>query len=66
MQTPEQGAIPIVYTAVNKDIGLEGGLYISNCKKQSIHQMALEPKLQTKLFDLSLKQVQLNDFFQYL
>ncbi|EFN84835.1 retinol dehydrogenase 12 [Harpegnathos saltator] len=65
-KTPEQGAIPIVYTAINKDIGMRGGLYINNCKESSILPKALEPKTQEQLFDLSLKQAQLNDFFQYL
>ncbi|XP_014489388.1 PREDICTED: dehydrogenase/reductase SDR family member on chromosome X-like [Dinoponera quadriceps] len=65
-KTPEQGAIPIVYAAVNKDIGIKGGLYISNCREHSVLPMALESKIQKQLFDLSLKQAQLNDFFQYI
>lgn len=66
MQKPEQGALPIVYAAVNKDIGTKGGLYISNCREKPVLSVALEPKIQKQLFDLSLRQTQLNDFFQYL
>lgn len=65
-KTPEQGAIPIVYAALNKDIERKGGIYISNCKEYALPSAALEEKIQKQLFELSLKQVQLNDFFQHL
>lgn len=66
MQSPDQGAIPISYAAVNKNIEKRGGLYISNCIESAIHPTALDFKIQKQLFELSLKQVQLDDFFQYL
>ncbi|XP_032683277.1 retinol dehydrogenase 12-like isoform X1 [Odontomachus brunneus] len=65
-KTPEQGAIPIVYTAVNKDIEKKGVLYISNCRENAVLPVVLDTKIQQQLFNLSLKQAQLNDFFQYL
>lgn len=65
-QTPRQGAISIVYAAVNKAIENQGGMYISNCRPGEIHPDALNSSIQEKLFELSLQQVQLKDFFQYV
>lgn len=66
LQTPEQGATPIVYTAVNKDIGMKDVLYISNCRENAVLPVVLDTKIQQQLLDLSLKQAQLSDFFQHL
>lgn len=66
LQTPEQGALPVIYTALNKDIERKGGIYISNCKESALPSVALEEQIQKQLFELSLKQVRLNDFFQHL
>ncbi|EZA49899.1 Retinol dehydrogenase [Ooceraea biroi] len=65
-KTAEEGATPIVYTAVNKEVEYKGGLYISNCKELPIPPHALVEKTQKELFDLSLEQLQLRDFFQFL
>ncbi|XP_072756155.1 retinol dehydrogenase 12 [Anoplolepis gracilipes] len=65
-KTPDQGATSIIYAALNKDIERKGGIYISNCKEAAIPSLALEEQIRKQLFELSLKQVQLNDFFQYL
>ena len=65
-KTPEQGALPVIYTALNKDIEKKGGIYISNCKESALPSVALEEQIQKQLFELSLKQVRLNDFFQHL
>ncbi|OAD61195.1 Dehydrogenase/reductase SDR family member on chromosome X [Eufriesea mexicana] len=64
--TPKQGAISIVYTAVNKAIENCGGLYINNCRPGQVNPDALNSSIQKTLFDISLQQVQLNDFFQYV
>lgn len=66
LQTPDQGAISIIYAALNKDIERKGGIYISNCKEAALPPLALEEQIRKKLFELSLKQVRLNDFFQHL
>ena len=66
LQTGDQGATPIVYAALNKDIEKKGGIYISNCKENSLPPLALEEQIQKRLFELSLKQAHLNDFFQDL
>jgi len=66
LQTPEEGARSIVYAAVNKEIENKGGIFISNCKESSLPQRALVEETQKKLFQISLNQVQLDDFFQYL
>ncbi|XP_017766379.1 PREDICTED: retinol dehydrogenase 12-like [Eufriesea mexicana] len=65
-KTPKQGAISIVYTAVNKAIENCGGLYINNCRPGQVNPDALNSSIQKTLFDISLQQVQLNDFFQYV
>ncbi|XP_029170063.1 dehydrogenase/reductase SDR family member on chromosome X-like [Nylanderia fulva] len=62
-KTPEQGAIPIIYAALNKDIERKGGIYISNCKEYALPSAALKEKIQKQLFEFSLKQVRLSDFF---
>ncbi|XP_026675609.1 retinol dehydrogenase 12 isoform X2 [Ceratina calcarata] len=65
-KTPKQGAISIVYAAANENVENSGGIYISNCRPSPVHPDALNLSIQTKLFDLSLQQVQLNDFFQHV
>ncbi|XP_012217294.1 dehydrogenase/reductase SDR family member on chromosome X-like [Linepithema humile] len=65
-KTPDEGAIPILYAALNKDIENKGGIYISNCKEYPNAAWALQKNIQKQLFELSLKQVKLHDFFQYL
>jgi len=66
LQTADQGATPIIYAAISKDIEQKGGIYISNCKEIAVPSLALKEELQEQLFKLSLKQVHLKDFFQYL
>lgn len=66
LQTPDKGAIPIIYAALNKDIEKKSGIYISNCKEAVPPPLALEEKVRKQLFELSLKQVHLKDFFQHL
>lgn len=65
-KTPDRGAIPIVYAAISENIERKGGLYISNCKEIAVPPIALKEEVQERLFELSLKQVHLKDFFQYL
>lgn len=65
-KTPKQGAISIIYAAVNKTIENCGGIYINNCHSSQAHSDASNLSIQKKLFDLSLQQVQLNDFFHYI
>ncbi|CAK9825963.1 Dehydrogenase/reductase SDR family member on chromosome X [Anthophora retusa] len=65
-KTPRQGAISIAYAAVNKAVENHGGVYISNCRPCKSHPDALNLSIQQKLLELSLQQVQLNDFFQHI
>jgi len=65
-KAPDRGATPVIYAAVNEDIEKKGGIYISNCKEIALPPLALEEKIQKRLFELSLKQAQLKDFFEYL
>ncbi|XP_050450587.1 dehydrogenase/reductase SDR family member on chromosome X-like [Cataglyphis hispanica] len=65
-KTPDQGAISIIYAALNKDIERKGGIYISNCKEAAPPPLALEEQIQKQLFELSLRQIRLNNFFQHL
>lgn len=65
-KTSDRGAIPIVYAATNVDIEEKGGIFISNCKEMAPPPLALEEEIQERLFELSLKQVHLRNFFQYL
>ncbi|XP_011868072.1 PREDICTED: dehydrogenase/reductase SDR family member on chromosome X-like [Vollenhovia emeryi] len=65
-KTPDRGATPIIYAAVSEDIERKGGLYISNCKEIATPSLALKEEVQERLFDLSVKQIHLKDFFQYL
>ncbi|CAL7936981.1 unnamed protein product [Xylocopa violacea] len=65
-KSPRQGATSIVYAAVNKAMENCGGIYINNCRPTSVNPDALNLSIQKKLLELSLQQVQLNDFFQYV
>ncbi|CAK9819433.1 Retinol dehydrogenase 12 [Anthophora plagiata] len=65
-KTPRQGAISIAYAAVNKAVENHGGVYISNCRPSKVHPDVLNLSIQQKLLELSLQQVQLNDFFQHV
>ncbi|XP_050582704.1 retinol dehydrogenase 12-like [Bombus affinis] len=66
LKTPRQGATSIVYAAVNKAVENCGGIYINNCYRSEGHPDALNSSIQKELFELSLQQVQLNNFFQYV
>lgn len=66
LQTPDQAATSVIHPAVSKDIERKGGKYFSNCKEIAIPPLALEEEVQERLFELSLKQTHLKDFFQYL
>lgn len=65
-QTAHQGAIPVTYATISKDIERKGGVYISNCKEMTVPSLALEEEVRERLFELSLKQIHLENFFQYL
>ncbi|XP_012522301.2 dehydrogenase/reductase SDR family member on chromosome X [Monomorium pharaonis] len=65
-KTPDQGATPIIYAAINKDIEKKTGTYISNCKEIPVPSLALKEEIQERLFELSLKQAHLKNFFQHL
>lgn len=66
LKNPEQGATSIVYAAVSEQMKNCSGIYISNCKEEPINSVASNKSSQERLFQLSLDQVQLKDFFQYL
>ncbi|XP_066590222.1 dehydrogenase/reductase SDR family member on chromosome X-like [Prorops nasuta] len=65
-KTPEQGATPIVYAAINESIEDKGGMYINNCIEGYTSSLVLNENIKKKLLQLTLKQVQLKDFLQYL
>ncbi|XP_003701517.3 retinol dehydrogenase 12-like isoform X1 [Megachile rotundata] len=66
MKSPRQGATSIVYAAVNKEVENYGGIYIGNCRSSPPHSDVSNLHIQKQLFELSLQQVQLGDFFQYV
>lgn len=63
-QTPEQGATPVVYTAVNKSIENKGGIYITNCLDSPVNPEVQDSALRDRLFKHSLEEAQLKDFFE--
>jgi len=65
-QTADQGATTVIYAAISKNLEKKGGVYISNCKEMIVPSLALEEKVRKRLFELSLKQTHLENFFQYL
>ncbi|XP_044003187.1 retinol dehydrogenase 11 [Aphidius gifuensis] len=66
LKTPEQGAVTIVYTSISDKIENLGGSYFSNCIKSPVHPLADDKLIREKLLKLSLQQVELVDFLQYL
>ncbi|KAL2726654.1 dehydrogenase/reductase SDR family member on chromosome X-like [Vespula squamosa] len=66
VKNPEQGAMVIIYAATNDKIKEHGGIYINNCKETKVNPIAFDKSVQEKLFHLSLEQVQLKDFFEYI
>lgn len=66
IKTPREGAISIVYAAVNKAVENCGGIYINNCRSSPAHPDASNLLIQKQLIEMSLQQVQLSDFFQYV
>ncbi|XP_043266434.1 retinol dehydrogenase 12 isoform X2 [Venturia canescens] len=65
-KSPEKGATTTVYAAVSPRIEHEGGIYLSNCRSSSINRLAKDENACNRLFELSLQQVKLKDFFQNL
>ena len=65
LKAPKDGAISVVYAAVNKAIENSGGAYITNCRPTSVNPDALDTSIQDQLFELSLQQAQIKDFFQF-
>lgn len=59
LQNATQGAVPIVFAAVNPKLEEKSGLYISNCLESPVNPLSEETALQDRLFYLSLKQVEL-------
>ncbi|KAI4501170.1 hypothetical protein M0802_003543 [Mischocyttarus mexicanus] len=67
IKTPKQGAISIVYAAINDKIEEHGGIYISNCKEEkNVNPLVNDKSIQEKLHRISLDQVKLKDIFQSL
>ncbi|XP_029048293.1 dehydrogenase/reductase SDR family member on chromosome X-like [Osmia bicornis bicornis] len=66
LKNPKEGATPVVYAAVNKAIEDKGGIYINNCISSPFHPDAENVSIQKQLLDLSLQQVKLSDFFEYV
>lgn len=66
LKTPEQGAITTVYTSISDEVDSLGGSYFSNCIECPVHPLANDKLVREKLLKLSLEQVELVDFLQYL
>lgn len=62
LQTPNQGATPIVYAAISDDVERKGGIYISNCMQTGVSKEAENPDICKRLFNLSLEQTGLKNF----
>lgn len=53
LQTPEQGAIPIVFACVSSTLEGKGGTYIHNCQIYETSENAKNVELQEKLFNFT-------------
>jgi hypothetical protein len=53
LQTPEQGADGIAFTAISSKFEDEGGLFFANCKENSVNSLAKDAAVQKKLWDVS-------------
>ncbi|KAJ8668707.1 hypothetical protein QAD02_010370 [Eretmocerus hayati] len=60
-KSPEEGATPIVFAAVDPRVKNKSGLYLSNCLEARINPLGADEKLQDKLFEFSLQQLQSRD-----
>lgn len=61
-QTPEQGAVPIVYACLESSLEGNGGNYISNCEINNVTSDARSAHLQEKLFAFTTKQLNIQEF----
>jgi RNA-splicing ligase RtcB len=62
LQTPEQGAIPIVHACVSPRLEGRGGTYIHNCRIFSTSDNAKSADLQEKLFDFTKDLLKIEEF----
>lgn len=62
MQTPEQGAIPIIYACLSMALEGKGGTYINNCRIFPTSENAYSIELQEKLFDFTNKLLKIEEF----
>ncbi|XP_016841908.1 dehydrogenase/reductase SDR family member on chromosome X [Nasonia vitripennis] len=60
-KSPTQGATPIVFAAVSPKIEGKSGMYIANCLDSPVNPLANDEALQDRLFEISLKQVKLQN-----
>lgn len=61
-KTPEQGAHTPVYAAISPVVEGQGGIYLSNCRKSSIHPMALNREKCEKFFNFSCDLLEIKKF----
>ncbi|XP_019873649.2 dehydrogenase/reductase SDR family member on chromosome X [Aethina tumida] len=61
-KSPRQGAVPIVYTCLSKDLEGKGGTYIHNCRIHETSELAKSVELQEKLFNFTNKLLKIDDF----
>lgn len=53
LQTPQQGAVTILYASLSPKLEKHGGTYISNCQIMPACDLAYSTNLQDKLFEYS-------------
>ncbi|XP_022912834.1 polyprenol dehydrogenase-like isoform X2 [Onthophagus taurus] len=61
-KSPEKGAVPVVFAAVSPKAEGLGGSYISNCEPKSPSKTARDVELQEKLFNFTLKMLNIKEF----
>jgi hypothetical protein len=55
LQTPEDGAQTVIYTALSPELETKGGVYINSCEIAKPHPAAEDRALQKLLWERSLQ-----------
>ncbi|CAG9762072.1 unnamed protein product [Ceutorhynchus assimilis] len=61
-RTPEEGAIPVLYACLSKDLENNGGTYIMDSKIHAPSEKAANVKLQKEFFDFSKNLIETKSF----
>lgn len=61
-QTPEEGAMSIIYACLSPALEGKGATYITNCAITDVNNKAKCEELQKKLFDFTMKLLKIDRF----